>query len=106
MKFEVGATADRLLLTAGRIVVKPGGAIVSIATIDGFGPGTYDLIDFAAGQGSGFENLVLSATTINGDDVYLQTTPTAEQLVVVPEPSTFVLAAVALCCVAIYRRGI
>ena len=45
-------------------------ALVNIAPLDGFGPGTYDLIDFPAGQASGLNNLVLNTPTIDGYAAY------------------------------------
>jgi autotransporter-associated beta strand protein len=49
LDFEVGATADRILIAAGKLVVNPGGGIINITPLAGFGPGTYDLLDFASG---------------------------------------------------------
>ena len=97
LDFEVGATADRIQAAAGKIMVQPGGGIIDITPLAGFGPGTYDLLDFLGGQTSGLGNLSLATTSVGGYTLSLQTTPTAEQLVVqgVPEPSTLALLGVA-----------
>jgi len=93
--FEVGATADRIQATAGKLVVNPGGGIISITSLPGFAPGTYDLLGFANGQASGLGYLNLVTTSLNGYTLSLRSTPTAEQLVVaVPEPSTLALLGV------------
>lgn len=95
MTFEVGAAgADRVLLDAGRLAVNPGGAVISIAALTGFGIGTYDLMNFDAGQATGLNQLSLSSTTLAGYTLSLQSTQTAVQLVVVPEPSVLGLAAI------------
>ena len=47
--FDIGTMADNLLVTAGMVEVGLGGGNVEINPLDGFGPGTYDLIDFPAG---------------------------------------------------------
>jgi autotransporter-associated beta strand protein len=93
LNFEVGSAADLLVLSAGKLVVNPGGGLINIIPLEGFGPGTYDLIDFTAGQASGLNNLLLDTPTINGYSAYLQPTATAEELVVTPEPSTVALLA-------------
>jgi autotransporter-associated beta strand protein len=93
MSFEVGSTADRVLLDAGKLVVNPGGGIISIAALPGFGPGTYDLMTFDAGQATGLNRLSLSSTSLAGYTMSLQSTSTALQLVVVPEPGALGLAA-------------
>jgi autotransporter-associated beta strand protein len=93
--FEVGATADRIQATAGKLVVNPGGAMISITSLPGFAPGTYDLLGFANGQASGLGYLNLVTTSLNGYTLSLRSTPTAEQLVVaVPEPSALALLGV------------
>jgi autotransporter-associated beta strand protein len=89
--FEVGAIADRIRVMAGKVAVNPGGSLINIVPLSGFGPGTYDLMDFPTGQASGLGYLSLATTSVNGYPVYLQSTPTAEQLVAVPEPSTLAL---------------
>ena len=67
MTFEVGAAgADRVLLDAGKLVVNPGGAIISITALPGFGVGTYDLINFDSGQATGLDQLSLSSTSLDG----------------------------------------
>ena len=44
MTLEVGAAgADRVLVDAGKLVVNPGGAIITVTPLPGFGIGTYDL---------------------------------------------------------------
>ena len=69
-----------------------GGGIVNITPLSGFGPGTYDLINFAPGQASGLANLMLSTAGLPGSFSYqLQSTATAEQLVVTPEPGGVLL---------------
>ncbi|MGA2063424.1 MAG: autotransporter-associated beta strand repeat-containing protein [Thermoguttaceae bacterium] len=94
--FEVGAIADRIRVTNGKVVVNPGGSLLNIVPLSGFGPGTYDLLDFPAGQASGLGYLSLATTTLPGYTLGLQQTPTSEQLVVssVPEPSTVALLGV------------
>ncbi|MGA2068392.1 MAG: PEP-CTERM sorting domain-containing protein [Thermoguttaceae bacterium] len=92
----MGAIADRILVTAGKVVVNPGGSLINITALSGFGPGTYDLMDFPSGQASGLGYLSLATTSVDGYPVYLQSTPTAEQLVAVPEPSTLALLGSAL----------
>jgi autotransporter-associated beta strand protein len=95
LDFEVGTTADRVVLAVGKLLVNPGGATISVTPLAGFGPGTYDLFDFSSGQAIGLDNLSLSTTSLSGYILGLQLTPTAEQLVVsVPEPSTFALLGV------------
>jgi hypothetical protein len=78
------------------VVVNPGGSLLNIVPLSGFGPGTYDLLDFPAGQASGLGYLSLATTTLPGYTLGLQQTPTSEQLVVssVPEPSTVALLGV------------
>jgi autotransporter-associated beta strand protein len=96
LDFEVGATADRILIMAGKLVVNPGGGTVNITPLAGFGPGTFDLMDFPNGQASGLGNLTLGTPTLPGYTLSLQSTPTAEQLVVqsVPEPASLALLGV------------
>jgi len=92
LTFEVGAIADRIRVAAGKVAVNPGGSLINIIALSGFGPGTYDLMDFPNGQAGGLGYLSLATTSLDGHTLSLQSTPTAEQLVVsVPEPSTFVL---------------
>ena len=107
LDFEVGATADRILVTAGKVAVNSGGGTIDITPLKGFGPGTYDLIDFLSGQASGLGNLSLATTSVNGYTLSLRSGPTAEQLVVssVPEPATLGLLAAAVACgLAAWRR--
>ncbi|MGA2066976.1 MAG: autotransporter-associated beta strand repeat-containing protein [Thermoguttaceae bacterium] len=91
--FEVGAIADRIQVAAGKVLVNPGGSLINVIALSGFGPGTYDLMDFPNGQASGLGYLSLVTTTLPGFTLSLQQTPTSEQLVVqsVPEPSTLAL---------------
>ncbi len=99
MFFEVGAGgADRVLLDAGKLVVNPGGAIIGITSLPGFGVGTYDLINFDSGQATGLDRLSLSSVSLDGFMLSLQSTPTAVQLVVapVPEPGGIGLVALAI----------
>ena len=97
MSLEVGATgADRVLLGAGKLVVNPGGAIISITALPGFGVGTYDLINFDSGQATGLDRLSLSSTSLAEYTLSLQSTPTAVQLVVVPVPEPGGIGLVAL----------
>ena len=93
LNFEVSSAADLLVLSSGKLAVNPGGGLIEITPLDGFGPGTYDLIDFPEGQASGLDNLLLNTPTIDGYLAYLQPTATAEELVVTPEPSTLALLA-------------
>jgi autotransporter-associated beta strand protein len=90
LNFEVGAAADSIHVTAGKVVVNPGGGMVNITALEGLVPGTYDLIDFVSDQATGLENLSLATASIDGYVAHLQATRTAEELVVavVPEPST------------------
>ncbi|HEY1381865.1 MAG TPA: GH25 family lysozyme [Gemmataceae bacterium] len=106
MSFEVGsAGADRVLLSAGKLAVNPGGAIIGITPLSGFGPGTYDLMDFNAGQATGLNQLSLSSTSLAGYTLSLQSTPTAVQLVVaVPEPATLGLTALGIAGALLNRR--
>ncbi|MFO0849681.1 MAG: GH25 family lysozyme [Gemmataceae bacterium] len=88
LTFEVGrAGADRVQLDAGKLLVQPGGAVISLTALDGFGVGRYDLITFVAGQATGLEYLSLSSTMLDGFTISLETTPTAVQIVVAPEPA-------------------
>jgi autotransporter-associated beta strand protein len=105
--FEVGAIADRIRVTAGKVAVNPGGSLINITALSGFGPGTYDLMDFPNGQASGLGYLSLATTSLEGYALSLQSTPTSEQLVVaVPEPGTLaLLAAAAACGLAVWRRS-
>jgi autotransporter-associated beta strand protein len=104
--FEVGAIADRIRVTAGKVAVNPGGSLINITALSGFGPGTYDLLDFPTNQASGLGYLSLATTSLEGYALSLQSTPTSEQLVVaVPEPGTLaLLAAAAACGLAVWRR--
>jgi autotransporter-associated beta strand protein len=108
LNFEVGATADRILIAAGKVVVNSGGGTINIMPLPGFGPGTYNLMDFASNQASGLGKLTLGTPTLPGYTLSLRSTPTAEQLVVssVPEPSTLVLlaAGAAGSAVCVWRR--
>jgi autotransporter-associated beta strand protein len=109
LDFEVGATADRILIAAGKLLVNSGGGVINVTPLAGFGPGTYDLMDFLSGQASGLGNLTLGTPTLPGYTLSLRSTPTAEQLVVqsVPEPSTLALlgaGAISLVAFAWRRR--
>jgi len=97
LNFEVGATADRIVIAAGKLLVNPGGGIINITPLAGFGPGIYDLMDFPSGQASGLDNLSLTSTSIPGYVLSLQSAGNAERLVVssVPEPSTLMMLCVA-----------
>lgn len=95
LDFEVGATADKIQIDTARLLVNPGGAVINITALPGITEGTYDLITFPAGQASGLDRLTLGTTTLPGGyQLSLQSTATAERLVVVPEPRgvVFVLA--------------
>jgi len=108
LTFEVGAIADRIQVAAGKVAVNPGGSLINIIALSGFGPGTYDLLDFPSGQASGLGYLSLATTSLSGYTLSLQSTPTSEQLVVsVPEPGTLALVAAGLACGAAIglRRG-
>ena len=82
LKFEVGSTSDRVLISNANLAVNAGGGTISIVPLAGFGRGTYDLIDFPKGIATGLSNLKLSSGTINGYAAFLQSTSAAEQLVV------------------------
>ena len=107
LTFEVGAIADRIRVAAGKVAVNPGGSLINITALSGFGPGTYDLLDFPTNQASGLGYLSLATTSLEGYALSLQSTPTSEQLVVaVPEPGTLaLLAAAAACGLAVWRRS-
>jgi hypothetical protein len=61
---------------------------INITGLPGVQPGVYDLLDFLAGQASGLDRLTLATTTLaDGYTLALQSTPTAEQLVVSSVPS-------------------
>src|SRR5439155_10234573 len=92
LDFDVGLAADSIGVNAAKLLIDNGGGIVNISPLSGFGPGTYNLITFATGQASGLNRLTLSTGNLPGTFTYqLQTTSTAEQLVVTPEPSSVVL---------------
>lgn len=104
MTFEVGsAGGDRVLLDAGKLVVNPGGAIITITPVSGFGTGTYDLVNFDAGQASGLEHLSLFSTSLDGFSLSLQSTSTALQLVVTPVPEPAGIGLVALGALGLHR---
>jgi autotransporter-associated beta strand protein len=86
LEFEVGATADSILDQHGKITVNAGGAVIDISPLAGIHAGTYDLLDFPVGSATGLNNLTLGSPVAGGYHLSLQTTSTAEQLVVVPEP--------------------
>lgn len=88
LQFEVGsAGADRVVIDSARLKVNQGGASISVTALPGFGAGTYDLLQFDAGQAEGVNFLNLATPSLEGYTLTLQTTPTAVQLVVaVPEP--------------------
>jgi autotransporter-associated beta strand protein len=108
MTFEVGsAGADRVLLGAGKLAVNPGGAIIGITALSGFGAGTYDLMDFNAGQATGLNQLSLSSTSLGGYTLSLRSTSTALQLVVaVPEPGGLALTVLGIVGLLKCRRRI
>src|SRR5204863_3404436 len=68
--FDVGTSADVVQLSAGKLLVNPGGGIVNITPRPGFGPGTYDLLKFAPGQSSGLSGLVLSTSGLPSEFEY------------------------------------
>ena len=96
LEFEVGATADRILVSMAKLMVNEGGATINITPLDDFHAGVYDLINFGSGKATGLDRLMLGTTTLPGYKLSLQSTATAEQLVVsaVPEPSTLTLLGV------------
>jgi fibronectin-binding autotransporter adhesin len=97
LNFEVGGTSDLISNLTGKLAVNPGGGIISITPLGGFSSGTYDLIRFAPGQASGLSNFSLATPTLPGGfTLALQSTPTAEQLVVTPEPGMFLAATLVL----------
>jgi hypothetical protein len=106
VNFEVGSAADRILLTAGKLQVNPGGAALNIMPLAGFDAGTYDLFDFASGQASGLDQLFLETTSLPGGyALALQHTATAEQLVVsVPEPGASALLIAGAAALLVLRR--
>jgi autotransporter-associated beta strand protein len=109
LDFELGPSADRILIDHGKMLVNPGGGLINITALSGIQPGVYDLIDFPAGQASGLQYLNLGTTSLPGGyQLGLQYTSTAEQLVVTtPEPSTFALlgvGAVGLLAYGLRRR--
>ncbi len=106
LDFRLGNAADRFLLDAGKLVVNPGGATILITPEPGIAAGTYDLIDFRSGQASGLANLVLGTTSLPGYSLALQSTPSAEQLVVtaVPEPAALALLAGLMGGIAVFSR--
>jgi autotransporter-associated beta strand protein len=88
LNFELGTTADRILLSAGKVAVNPGGAVINISPLASVVPGTYDLFNFASGQASGLDRLTLGSVPIPGRYRFsLQTTATAEQLVISGTPA-------------------
>ena len=104
MTFEVGAAgADRVLVDAGKLVVNPGGAIITITPLSGFGVGTYDLVNFDSAQATGLDRLSLSSTSVQGFSLSLQSTPTAVQLVVAPVPEPAGIGLVAAGVFGLYR---
>ncbi len=88
LNFDVGATSDRIVLNAGKMLINAGGGIINVNALSGFGPGVYDLILFGNGQATGLGNFSLSSNVVGGYAVSLQSTTTSEQLKVsvVPEP--------------------
>jgi hypothetical protein len=86
LRFEVGNTADLIFIASAQLLIQAGGASVEIVPIANCAPGTYDLIQFPAGSATGLENLTLATPSVGGFTFSLQSTPTAEQLVVTPEP--------------------
>ena len=104
--FEVGESADSIDIPFAKLVVNNGGAMVQISPLEGFHAGVYDLITFQSGQASGLDRLVLETTTLPGYELHLESTPTAERLVVmaVPEPSTLALLGAAGLLVFAWRR--
>ena len=53
LDFELGTAADRILLSAGKLAVNPGGGKINLTVLGSVATGTYDLIDYGAGQASG-----------------------------------------------------
>ena len=105
LNYEVGATADRLLIMAGKLLVNPGGSLLNITALPGFGPGTYDLMDFPNGQASGLGYLTLVTTSVGGCTLSLQSMPTAElnPRGPAPQPSTLALLGVGAIGLLAYR---
>jgi fibronectin-binding autotransporter adhesin len=104
LDMEVGATSDEILLTNGKLLVNPGGAQINIVPLTGFNAGVYDLFVFQPGQASGLANLTLTTTNIGGYTLSLQSTSTAEQLVVVPEPDLISLLVIGAAALTACRR--
>ena len=99
MDFELGTAADRILLSAGKLAVNPGGGKINLTVLGSVATGTYDLIDYGAGQASGLSGLSLGTVTglPAGYTATLLTTSTAVRVVVADPPamSAFVARAVA-----------
>jgi hypothetical protein len=91
LNFDVGDSSDLIQIVTGQLTANPGGGVITITPLGGFGPGVFDLLEFPAGQGTGLKSLSLANTEIAGYSASLRTTSNAEQLVVVPEP-TFLAA--------------
>ncbi len=92
MEFELGATPDSIQIPTDKLLVNAGGAIINITELPGSTPGTYNLITFGSGRATGLANFTLGTTTLpSGLHLALQSTSTAEQLVVTaPEPGAVV----------------
>jgi autotransporter-associated beta strand protein len=104
LDFEVGSSSDAIVITNGKLTINPGGAMIYVFPMASFGPGVYDLIDFQPGQATGLANLSLATTSYDGYTMSLEPTSTAEELIVIPEPTTLCLMTIAACGLLGRRR--
>jgi len=107
LDFEVGATADRILISAGKVKLNAGGGVINITPLSGIHGGVFDLLDFPAGQATGLANFSLSSTSIPGYSLALVPTSTSEQLDItaVPEPCAGLSMALPLLLMLQRRKG-